>query len=81
MRLLSAILLLLLVACSRTQPVNPVTGGNLVDNSEELTHEQRITLQAEMIHRQQLEKERQKQEYLRLKRQEKYNQLTERFKD
>ena len=81
LRVFLIIILFTCAACIRPEPINPATGGPIVDNVEELEHEQKVALQEEMIKRQEEEKRRLEDEYLRLKQQEHYNLLTERFKN
>ena len=73
-------LLFTCLACSRVQPLHPATGQPLVSNSAELSHLEKITLQEEIIKRQEQERVLQKQELLDVQRQEHYNLLSERYK-
>lgn len=79
-KLLLSTLAFLLISCSTTQPINPVDGKPLVEHSDELTHAERISLQKEMIYRQEKLKEKQEKEIGNIQRQEKYNVLADRFK-
>ena len=53
----------------------------LVENAEDLSHQEKVDLQQEIIKRQEEQKLRQEREYLHLKKQEHYNNLQRRFED
>ena len=80
LRLLLFPLLLFCLACSRVHPINPATGQPLVQDTESLSHVEKLALQEEIIKRQQQEKIQQKHELLEVERQEHYNMLSERFR-
>lgn len=81
MKKLSYLLIILLSSCTSSVPVDPSTGGPLTENAEELSYQEKQAVQHEMIYRQEKEKMRQESEIERLKRQDYYNKVSDRFED
>lgn len=74
-------LIVFLVSCSSSVPIDPSTGGPLSENAADLSYSEKQALQNEMIYRQEQEKKRQEAEIERLQRQDYYNKISDRFED